>query len=473
MAEQSDRAGGKTASGGDATPSPAPEEDRPARYRDVFASVEFRAVFGASALSWIGDYLGKIAVSALVYQLTGSVFYAAASLAVTFLPWLTGAPLLVSLAERYPYRRVMIIADLARLMLVGVAAIPGLPLPAVPALMFLAAMLTPAFEASRSALLPTILSGDRYVVGLSLNSMSQQTTQILGLVSGGLLAIVDARLALGIDAVTFGLSALLIASFVVARPATARGDGERHLLRETAAGFTVVFGNPVLRSVAIVILAGVAFNIVPEGLSAGWSGELGKGSLGQGLIMAANPLGVVVGGIVVGRLMSPSMRRRLIRPLAILCPLSLIGAVFNPPLPVVLLMAAVAGFAMSLVLPANALFVQALPNAYRARAFGVMQGGLQLAQGGAMIAAGAVARGIGVPRTVAIWATIGLVVMVGLSALWPKPAAVDTAIESARRINDEAQNPPASADSRADHAEESPDRGAELPLDKPRLAEQM
>ena len=51
----------------------APDSERPATFHDVLASREFRAVYAASTLSWVGDYLARAAITALVYQNTGSV----------------------------------------------------------------------------------------------------------------------------------------------------------------------------------------------------------------------------------------------------------------------------------------------------------------------------------------------------------------------------------------------------------------
>ena len=64
-------------------------------------SGEYRAVFAASALSWIGDYVAKAAVTVLVYQQTESVALSAAAFAISYLPWLIGGPLLATLAERH------------------------------------------------------------------------------------------------------------------------------------------------------------------------------------------------------------------------------------------------------------------------------------------------------------------------------------------------------------------------------------
>ncbi|MGA8113667.1 MAG: MFS transporter [Actinocatenispora sp.] len=431
-------------------PAPTPGiDDRPATYRELFAVREYRAVYAAGALSSIGDYLGKVALAALMYQATGSVLASAASLAITYLPWLTGAPFLVALAERHPQRRVMLACDIARIGLVAVAALPGLPVVLLPALMFLTAMLSPPFESSRSALLPTILSGERYVLGLAVNGITVQIAQFGGFVFGGAIAAVNARGALAADAATFGVSALLIGLGVVARPAVPPAAGRRGLLREAVEGFTVVFGNRVLRSIALVVLSGMAFSVLPEGLSAGWAHDLGGGAAAQGMLMAAEPVGMAVGGVVIGRLLAPSVRRRLLRPLAMLVPLPLVGALAAPSLPVVLFLAALTGFAMSMLFPANALFVRALPDGYRARAFGVMQAGFQLVQGTAILGGGAVAGLLGVNRTVGLWSLVGVAVMAAVSWSWPTPSRFEDAFAQAQSRNStqRAEEPAASGQS--------------------------
>ena len=84
------------------------DPERPATFRDVFAVGEFRAIYAASTLSWVGDYIARAAITALVYQSTHSVTYSAAAFAISYAPWLLGGSLLVSLAERYSYRKVMV-----------------------------------------------------------------------------------------------------------------------------------------------------------------------------------------------------------------------------------------------------------------------------------------------------------------------------------------------------------------------------
>ncbi|MET0415724.1 MAG: MFS transporter, partial [Actinoplanes sp.] len=350
-------------------PDERPSTEGPATFHEVFAQREFRAVFAAGALSWVGDYVAKAAVTLLVYQQTESVALSAAAFAVSYLPWLLGGPLLAALAERHPYRRVMVACDVIRMALMLLIAIPDLPVPAVLVLVFAATLANPPSQAAKSALIAQILAGDRLVVGLSLNASIGQAAQVLGYVVGVAIASIDPVVALLFNAATFGLSALLVRFGVRHRRSTMTSAHRSHLLRETAQGFQIVFGTPVLRAIAVLVFSAMLFSVVPEGLAAAWANEDAKGDMNAGtaqaLIMAANPVGFILGGLLVSRLFGPTRRLALMRPLAVLSPLALVPAVLDPSPLVVALLSAVCGFAVAGMLPmANGLFVQALPNGF-------------------------------------------------------------------------------------------------------------
>src|SRR5258708_25704214 len=103
-------------------------------------------------LSLVGDLLATIALTVLVYNNTGSTLLAAATFAIGYLPWVVGGPILAALADRLPWRRTMITCDLVRAAIVGLLALPGVPVPAPLVLPFSSPLLTPPFEAARSAL---------------------------------------------------------------------------------------------------------------------------------------------------------------------------------------------------------------------------------------------------------------------------------------------------------------------------------
>ncbi|MFK3983591.1 MFS transporter [Micromonospora sp. NPDC050397] len=420
----------------DATRTP----EGPATFREVFAQPEFRALYTANAFSWLGDYLARAAVTVLVFQETESVALSAAAFAVSFLPWLVGGPLLAALAERHPYRTVMVICDLTRMVLIGLIAIPDLPVPVILILLFGVTLANPPSQAARSALLPMLLSGDRLVVGLAVSTSTGQAAQIVGYVIGASAATLNPTTALLVNTATFALSAALIRFGVRHRPAAMAVEHRTHLLHETAEGFRLVFGTPVLRSIAVIVFASMLFAIVPEGLAAGWASEFtsasdpdhpGRGLI-QAMIMIASPLGFILGGLTIGRGLRPDLRRTLIRPFAVLAPLALVPALLSPTPPLIALMALVSGFAVAGLLPvANGLFVQALPAGFRARAFGVMSSGMQVLQGGAVLVTGVLASRFEIPVVVGLWSLGGVLLMLFVSARWPSAAQFNSAIADA------------------------------------------
>jgi MFS family permease len=439
--------------------------ERPATFREVFASGEFRAVFTAFGLSWFGDYLAKAAVTALVYARTESVGLSAATFALSFLPWIIGGPLLSTLADRHRYRTVMIVCDLLRMATIALVAVPNMPVQGMLVLLFLTSLANPPAQAAKSALMPLMLSRDRLVVGLALNSSSGQAAQVGGYVAGAAMAPFYPELALLVDAATFGLSALLIRLGVRDRPPASSAAERRHLLRETGEGFRLVFGTPVLRSIAVMVYAAMLFSIVPEGLAAAWAADVSTNDteqgLSQGLIMAANPIGFILGGLLISRLVGPSRRQSLVRPFAVLAPASLVPALLHPPAVGVALMAAVCGFAIAGMMPtANGLFVQALPHGFRARAFGVMQSGVQVMQGIAVIGTGLLADFFDLPDVVGIWSLAGVGLMLLVSAWWPSPNRFAQAISAASRAS-------AAADAAASRAAAADPTGRHRGRDEP------
>ena len=176
---------------------PAPDTPSPSRrttFRDVFADGEFRAIWLAEFASIAGDQFARVALTVIVFQRTGSPLLTALTYAVTYLPWLVGGLFLSDLADRFPRRDVMVAADLARLVLVGVMALPGMPLWALVLLLFVVASLNAPFQGARSALRATIMPDDRYTLGLAASQITREIGVVGGFVAGGVIvSVVGAR----------------------------------------------------------------------------------------------------------------------------------------------------------------------------------------------------------------------------------------------------------------------------------------
>src|SRR5829696_1856127 len=125
---------------------------RPATYGEVFAVAEFRALFAAQVLSVVGDQFARVALAVLVFDRTGSAGLAALTYALTFLPDLIGGPLLSGLADRMPRRRLMVICDLGRAVLLALMAVPGAPLWVLCVLLVAVQLLNSPFSAARAAM---------------------------------------------------------------------------------------------------------------------------------------------------------------------------------------------------------------------------------------------------------------------------------------------------------------------------------
>jgi MFS family permease len=364
-----------------------------ASWRSLFAVAEFRGLWGAQLLSLLGDQLARVALTVLVYDRTSSALLTGLVYAVTMLPWLIGGPLLSGLADRYPRRTIMIACALLSGVLVTAIAVPGLPLTVLVVVLFLAVLLEPPFLSARAALLTEVLPDDRYLLASTASNITQQAAQVLGFAAGGVaVAVIGPRPALLADGLTFLAAAGLILVCSPRRPAAvqeqAEGtNGSPGWLRRMTDGARLIAGDPRLR-----LLVGLAWLatcwVVPEGLAAPYARELGGGTAAIGLLLAAQPAGTAIGGLVVTRV-PPALRRRLMLPLAGLAGSALIICALRPPLPVVLAALAISGAGCAYQLVANFEFMQAVPNARRGQAFGLAVTGLTAGQGLGIFAGGA------------------------------------------------------------------------------------
>src|SRR5687768_8286468 len=274
---------------------PAGAPDRTATFREVFAVREFRPLFGTFLLSTAGDELARVALTVLVYQRTASPLLTALTFAIGHLPWLLGGPLLSAFADRLPRHRVLITTDVLRALLLVVMAIPGMPLPALLGLLFVVSLCSPPFESARSALMADVLEGDRYAVATSLTNITLQLAQVVGfLAAGAIVAVLNPSAALLIDAATFAVSAVWLASGLERRPAptTEDDEGPRSLWQDTIGGLLLIGRSPRLLAIIAVLWVATLFAYASEGVAAPLVEELGRGSTASiGILLAANPLG--------------------------------------------------------------------------------------------------------------------------------------------------------------------------------------
>ena len=396
--------------------------ERRTTYGEVFAVRESRPLFASILLSSVGDELARLALTVLVYERTRSTLLAAVTFGISYLPWLLGGPVLSSLADRLPRHRVMITSDAARALLVATMAVPGMPLPVLLVLLLLVSLCAPPFESARSALMADVLEGDRYAVGISLAGVAGQLAQVTGFLLGGaLLVLVGPSATLLVNAAAYAVSALYLALGLQRRPAAApEGEEGSSFWRDTGAGLAFILRTPRLVAIVALLWAGTLFMEAPSGLATGLATELGRSSSTASLLLAANPVGVVIGGVVVGRFCSPERRERLLVPLVLLS----LGAIAlaglaprvlpagTPTLVGVLALFVLSGIGASWLIPLNVAFVQTVPPEFRGRAFGVAIAGLSGSQGLGIVLAGLAAERVLPSDVVLVCGALGVLAVI-------------------------------------------------------------
>lgn len=388
-------------------------------YGEVFAVREFRWLWFAQVLSYAGDQFAQVAIAILVFHRTGSPFLTALVYALTYLPPIAGGPLLSGFADLFPRRRVMVVCDVIRIGTVGLMAVHGMPFAGICVLLFFTVLLGAPFSSARSALLPDVLTPDKLPVGSAIANITHQASQILGFVAGAaVVAVLNPSRTLVIDSATFGISALIAVTAVKSRPAPHRdGAKKTSIWSVSAEGIRLVFSDPVLRTLLLFgWLAG--FYVIPEGLAAPYAHALRGDTYTVGFLMAAMPLGTVIGVMLLNRFTQPDTRIRMMGWLAMGACAPLIGCAWNPPLWMVLTLFGISGMGGAFQMAAVPAFVQHLDPSTRGSAFGVAQSGLYAVQGLGIAAGGAVAGLIGAPMSVALAGMLGLCAATCLALTW-------------------------------------------------------
>lgn len=391
--------------------------------RTTFTSVlrvrEFRAMWLAEFFSVAGDQIARVALSVLVFNRTNSAALTALTYALTFVPALLGGILLSGLGDRFPRRDVMIAADMIRAVLVGMMVIPGMPLWLLCVLVATMTLMSGPFKAAQQALLPDVLHGEKYMVGMSIRNITGQAAQLAGFAGGGVLvAKFGTSTGLGVNAATFVVSAVLLLA-VAHRAAPDRGStAGMSFLASTGTGARMVWRDPALRAlVALNWLAG--FYVVAEALAAPYVDGLGAGAIAVGLIMAADPLGSVIGAVIFGKWVPEHVQVRVIGVLGVLAGIPLGFCLFQPGLVASIMLFAMSGMlATGYNIQGTVSFVRRLPNEFRAQGSGLNSAGLITVQGIGALAAGALADFIGPAHAIAAAGIAGAIVAIPVALAW-------------------------------------------------------
>lgn len=273
---------------------------------------EFRRLYLASLISLGGDWFLLVALFGLVLGFTDSALAVAFVIAAQDLTYFIASPAAGLLADRLDRRRLMVGADLARMILVlGFLFVRSsstvwiaYPLLAV------VATFSAAFEPASAAALPNLVERKDLATANALSGSLWGTMLAVGAALGGLVTATLGRDAsIVIDSASFAVSAWLIFR-VHGRFAEDRGQEVTPSLR-VASAETLRFARKDHRVLALLAVkfgwgvAGGVLVLIP--LLA--NRQFHAGDVGVGLLMAGRGVGALIGPFVGRASLGPADRR--------------------------------------------------------------------------------------------------------------------------------------------------------------------
>ena len=295
-------------------------------WRVAFAVPVLRRILASFAVSKIGDLLYATALVVVVLERTGSAGWVSAALIAHMAPAAIVMPFAGVLADRMDRRRLMVLTDTGRLvlmLLMAVTVATGAPVVLLLVLAFLSASVGTPFNGALMGLLPEVLEEDK----LPAANAVVQALWSVGVLVGPVVATVTLRagvlwLPFALNAVTFAVSAALLSGVRLGSSPGGRGgldgagpeSGDGADAGDGADGASTSFGQEFVEGLRLVLghagLRATAVMLVPAAIAWGMAAVLlplvsrdllGTGEAGVGLLTAASGLGGVLAAGLASR----------------------------------------------------------------------------------------------------------------------------------------------------------------------------
>jgi MFS family permease len=390
-------------------------------------------MFWASTASNLGDGVVQVAFPLYAAAITRDPLPVAAIAFAQQLPWTVLAPIAGALADRVDRRRLLITADLARVVVLAGFALAvasgNRSLTVAYAVAFVLGALEAVFDVTAGTIVPALVARDQLdVANGRLFGAELVAENFAGPPVGALLFGAAVALPFAADAASFAVSAALLAGMRgrfrpagtgAPGPAGAPAGALRSAWRDARAGTARLVRDVRLRGLAIVSAAiavtewAVLAVLVLFALE-----ELGTSRLGYALLFAVATVGAFAGSIAAARLGARSTERTYVLAAAFHGALALVIAV-SPGAGAAAGALAVWGFAIGV---GNVMYVGIRQRNVEDHWLGRVGGALGLVNGiagtFAALGAGALASATDVRVPIATAGVLEAVVAVGVAAWW-------------------------------------------------------
>jgi MFS transporter, DHA3 family, macrolide efflux protein len=394
----------------------------PMTFREVLRGLVIRRVWYAQIVSLFGDFLALFAVIAVVsFRMHGTPNQLTGVQIAYMLPLVILGPLAGVFVDRWPLKPTLVASDLVRavlaLLLIFTTAIWQVWI-----VLALLSCVSSFFGPAQSVTIRTHVPTEGLISANALMQIAFMGSRIIGpATAGAMVAAFGPASCYAVDVLSFLVSASLIGSVVIRRPATtvaavqSSGSRIRVIWTDMGEGIAFIFHHAAVLFVVLAMAAGL-FTI-------GCFGPLIAIYVRETLHAAARLFGIVSGMIGVGLLAGTQGVRVLARQVKndtlVLSGLAgigagvlLLGAV--PLIAATLAGAFTIGFAFAAIMvPAQTLMQQETPHAMLGRVSSTMTSIVLLAQILGLILSGVLAELIGIRAVFFLCAAIAAVLMAG------------------------------------------------------------
>jgi MFS family permease len=355
-------------------------------YRELFAIGEFRTLFATTSLNVAAGSVGSLALGTLTYAETGSPVLSAFVMFGGPLVRLVSSWFLLSLADLWRPRTAMMLA--AAIMGAGVAAqaLPGLPIGVRLLLIVVPWILLSATGGSMVALVSDIVPEGSFVFARATINIAVGVMQIVGYGLGGLLLLHFSTTELFIGAAATELVVVVLIRFGLAdHPPRATG---RAVQRSRAVN-RLLLGSSTLRPVYLALWVPNGLVVGCEALIVPYAGRA------AGYLFAATAVGMLAGDVLMGRVVPPHLRDRLVEPARLLLAVPWLAFFLQPSIALACVLAAVASVGYCASLPLQERLVTRTSPDIRGHVLGLHGLGMTAMQGAGALLAGTVATLLG------------------------------------------------------------------------------
>jgi len=228
------------------------------KYKFLSQEKEFVKLLIANTINRFGDAVDAVAYMWLVYELTSSAAWSAFIFAINKLPNIFLQPFLGSWIEKRDKRKVMVTVDTIRgfivVLLVALYLLKLLDVRLLIILTFFTSVVESFRIPAGMSFFQKVIKAENYKEGMALNSALNTMAELAGFfISGIIIGKFGCIVAIGVDGITFFLSALLIFAIKVLYDEAAAAK-KNNLLSDFKMGLSYIKSNVAIRNFTLMAM---------------------------------------------------------------------------------------------------------------------------------------------------------------------------------------------------------------------------